>query len=169
MAFTQDAGCRFAGRSHCLYRINVHVSLPGPGRQMPVRQIKSLEYFCVRIQDAGCRFAGRSNCLYRINVYVPLSRMPDAGSPDKFIGIFLCLLLRTPDAGSPADPIVFTASMFMFLYPGRQMPVRWIKSLEYFCVFFSGRRIPVRQQIRLSLQNQCSCSFILDARCQFAG
>ena len=64
--------------------------------------------------------------------------MPDAGSPDKIIGIFLWLLLRMPDvelpekifvsgiflwfllrtqdAGLPADPIVFTESMSMFLY-----------------------------------------------------
>ena len=87
--------------------------------------------------------------------------MTDARSPDKIIvsGIFLWFLLRMPDASSPADPIVFTASMFMFLYPGRQLPVRRIKSLEYFCVFFSGRRMPVRRQIPLSSQNQCSSSF----------
>ena len=35
----------------------------------------------------------------------------------------------------------------------------WIKSLEYSCVFYSGRRMPVCQQIPLSLQNQCSCFF----------
>ena len=163
-------------------------------------------------QDVGYRFAGRSDCLYRINFHVPLPRTPDAGSPDKIIRIFLCLFLRTPDAGSPADPIVFTESMFMFLYPGRQMPVRRIKLLEYFCAFtqdagcrfagrsdclyrinvqvplprtpdagspdkiiriilclYSGRRMPVRRQIRLSLQYQCSCSFTQDARCRFAG
>ena len=113
-----------------------------PGRQMPVRRIKLLEYFCAFTQDAGCRFAGRSNCLYRINVHVPLSRTPDAGSPDKIIRIFLCLLLRMSDIGSPADPIVFTESIFMFLYPGRQMPVCRIKSLEYSCGFYSGRQMP---------------------------
>ena len=129
MAFTQDAGCRFAGRSHCLYRINVHVSLPGPGCQMPVCQIKSSEYSC------GF-YSGRRMPVRR---QIPLSsqnqcsssftrpRTPDAGSPDKIIGIFLWLLLRTPDAGSPADPIVFTESMFMFLYPAQDARCRFAR------------------------------------------
>ena len=72
-------------------------------------------------QDAGCQYASRSHCLYRINVHVPLPRMPEAGSPDKIIGIILWLLLRTPDAGSPSDAglldkvIVF--EIFMLLLP----------------------------------------------------
>ena len=100
-------------------------------------------------QDAG----SPADPIVMINVHVPFPRTPDAGSPDKIIGIFLWLLLRMPDARSPnkiivsgivlwfllrtldagssADPVFFTESIFMFLYLGRQMLFPQIKLLEY--------------------------------------
>ena len=57
--------------------------------------------------------------------------MPDAGSPDEIIVPlvikeikFMLALSRMSDGRLLDEVIVFTVSIFMLLYPGRQMPVR---------------------------------------------
>ena len=63
--------------------------------------------------------------------------------------------MNIPYASSLADPIVFTESIFMFLYPGRQMPLCQIKSLEYSCGFYLGHQMRNCQIKSLSLEYSC--------------